>query len=99
MDNKYLEHIATRERFTGTRYRILLLLAVKELSQTEIGTILVMKRPNVSIEIKKLLEEGYIIKTREIGAIQLYRAVTDVKKLNGNIKGQVELRVKDNEHE
>lgn len=89
MENKYLEHIAVKEGLKTYHYKVLMLLITKRFTQSEVSNILEVKKQNINKIFKELLDMGLIENSETIGRNKYFKAVTDIKKINSNIPGQI----------
>lgn len=88
MEKKYLEHIVSLEELKASHYRVLLLLNIDKLTQTDIARKLNIKKQNVNKVFKTLIEHGLIEEVETVGKSKFFKAV-DPKKINLNIPGQL----------
>ncbi|WP_224383533.1 MarR family transcriptional regulator [Clostridium perfringens] len=89
MENKYLEHIAVTEGLKTYHYKVLMLLITNRFTQSEVSNILEVKKQNINKIFKELLDMGLIENSETIGRNKYFKAVTDIKKINSNIPGQI----------
>ncbi|MFR1315137.1 MAG: helix-turn-helix domain-containing protein [Clostridium perfringens] len=89
MENKYLEHIAVTEGLKTYHYKVLMLLITNRFTQSKVSNILEVKKQNINKIFKELLDMGLIENSETIGRNKYFKAVTDIKKINSNIPGQI----------
>ncbi|MBN9636896.1 MAG: winged helix-turn-helix transcriptional regulator [Achromobacter sp.] len=92
MNEKYLDYIA-RLDLKAYEYRILLLLAVKPYTPTQIVNELGVMKQNVNRYIQSLKGLGLIEVDRIEGRNKFYKSVTDIKKLKEFLPGQTTMKI------
>ncbi|HBJ2623689.1 winged helix-turn-helix transcriptional regulator (plasmid) [Clostridium botulinum] len=85
MNLEYLQHIALAELSSTYSYKILLLLLTKEYTQSQLCSILNIKKQNILKYIKELEHLNLIEVDRIEGRNKFYKAITDLEKLPTNI--------------
>lgn len=89
MEKKYLEHIAIKEELKTYHYKVLMLLITDSFTQSEVSNLLDVKKQNINKIFKELLDMGLIENCETIGRNKYFKAITDIKKINSNIPGQI----------
>jgi DNA-binding transcriptional regulator GbsR (MarR family) len=91
INSKYLEHIAQVDLSSGYCYKILLMLLVKEYTQSQISELLQMQKQNVSKYFKELEQNNLIFLSRAEGKNKFFKAATDIKTLQLLTPGQIRI--------
>ncbi len=81
MNLEYLQHIALAELSSTYSYKILLLLLTKEYTQSQLCSILNIKKQNILKYVKELEHLNLIEVDRIEGRNKFYKAITDLEKL------------------
>lgn len=90
MKAEYIKYLSTLE-LSGVAFRTLMLLNLESNTQAQIAIQLDAHRQNINKVFNKLKDLGLIELVKRQGKNEFYRAVTDVKKLNINIPGQLKM--------
>lgn len=94
MNKEYLRYLATSDITSLYAIKSLLLLHIAPATQTMIANMLHIKKQNISHAIKELKRLGLVEVDRIEGKNKFYRPVTDMKKLNDVIPGQLNIEQK-----
>ncbi|OPX42453.1 sugar-specific transcriptional regulator TrmB [Ruminiclostridium hungatei] len=90
MDKKYMECIATMDLSTYN-YKILLFLNIQSYTQSQIANMLGLQRQNVNKYFKELEAYGLVSVEKTEGRNTFYKAVTNLRLIKQNVKGQLKL--------
>ncbi|WP_300347587.1 winged helix-turn-helix domain-containing protein [Clostridium sp.] len=90
MDKKYFEHIANIKELGKYHYKVLLLLKSKDYTQSEIKSLLGLKKQNVNRVFRELEKLG-LIEVKEMKGSSKYYKLVDIKNLELNIIGQIKI--------
>lgn len=82
--DSYLEEIATRTDFTTYNYKLLLLLAVRPMTQAQIAETLGVKRQNINKYVSDLLKAELLVVDRIEGKNKFLKSVTTLPKQENN---------------
>lgn len=88
MKEQYIRHLTTLD-ISGQAFKILLILTIKESTQSKVQEYLNIKdKAQVNKIFKELSYKGLIEVSKVEGRNKFYKAITDIKRLNINIPGQ-----------
>lgn len=90
MDKKYCEHIAKMD-LRVTEYKMLLIAVGNTYTANQFALELGLSKSNMDKYIKSLKYKGLIELDRREGNNKFYRAVTDMKKLEQVMQGQMKI--------